>query len=263
MVDSALGSNSLAALREMSAQDLLQSVATSPSADSVFWPNIDGYFLPEPVPAIYAQGKEAQVPLLTGWNRDEATAWILRSPQLPTVETVHALAEKTFGARADDFLRAYPATNNSEALRVEEDFAGDTFIVYSTWAWIEAQAQTGHAPVYRYMFELGSPGDPHHPASSGAFHSDDIEYVFGTLDSRKGATWRPEDYKLSDLMQSYWTNFAKTGNPNAPELPNRRLPDWPTYDAPGKWQVMHLGAKPEAEPDRHRDRYLFLKDVWK
>ena len=117
--------------------------------------------------------------------------------------------------------------------------------------------ETGDAPVFRYHFDLGSPGDPNHPASIGAFHSDDIEYVFGNLESRKGAHWRPEDYQLSELMQNYWTNFARTGNPNGPNLP-----DWPVYNAAGKWQGMHLGPDAKAEPDQHRDRYLFLRQVW-
>ena len=125
---------------------------------------------------------------------------------------------KDFGAQADAFLKAYSAATDEEAVRVTKDYAGDKFIAYSTWAWLEAQVKTGNAPVFRYSFDLGSPGDLYHPASYGAFHSDDIEYVFGNLDSRKGATWRPEDYKLSDLMQTYWTNFAKTGNPNSPGL---------------------------------------------
>ncbi len=58
-------------------------------------------------------------------------------------------------------------------------------------------------------------------------------------------------------MQSYWTNFAKTGNPNGSGLPN-----WPTYDAAGNWQVMHLNPTPAATPDQHRDRYLFLQKFW-
>ena len=72
------------------------------------------------------------------------------------------LAQKRFGPRAQDFLDVYTASNDAEALRVAEDFAGDAFIAYSTWAWLEAQVKTGAAPVYRYRFDLGSPGDPNH-----------------------------------------------------------------------------------------------------
>jgi para-nitrobenzyl esterase len=91
----------------------------------------------------------------------------------------------------------------------------------------------------------------------GTFHSDDIEYVFGTLDSRPDAVWRPEDRKLSDQMGQYWTNFARTGNPNGPGLPN-----WPTSTAADQFQVMHLNADPQAQSDSHRARYLFLDQVW-
>ena len=142
-------------------------------------------------------------------------------------------------------------------MRSAGDFASDRFIVYSTWRWLEAHVQTGNAPVYRYRLDLGSPGDDNHKAVIGAFHSDDIEYVFGTLDSRPGAVWRPEDRKLSDEMGTYWTNFAKTGDPNGAGVPK-----WPTYNAAGDWMVMHLNANSEAKPDDLRARYLFLDSVW-
>ncbi len=251
------GGGNLAALRAVSAGDLLKASTSKAPGVPRFWPNIDGLFLPQSVPAIYAAGKQAHVPLLAGWNKDEGTNRIVTAPEKPTVESLRAMAEHRFGAQADEFLKAYAAGNDQEAVRVAEDFAGDNFIAYSTWAWLEAQVKTGDAPVYRYHFDLGSPGDLHHPAAFGAFHSDDIEYVFGNLDSRKGAVWRPEDYQLSQLMQKYWTNFAKTGNPNASGLPS-----WPTYDAAGNWQVMHLDANSAASPDKHRDRYLFLQNFW-
>ena len=102
-----------------------------------------------------------------------------------------------------------------------------------------------------------SPGDRYHPVSMGAFHSDDIEYVFGTLDSRPGMSIRPEDRALSELMQQYWTNFAKSGDPNGPGLPK-----WPTYNATAGYPVMRLDATPAASPDTLRPRYLFLDSVW-
>lgn len=255
--ESALKNSSLDFLRSVSAADLLKAASTASHSEDIFWPNVDGEFLPESVPALYAAGSQAHVPLLAGWNKDEGSGEVLDQPEKPTPESLHAMATSRFGAKAPDFLKVYSASNDAEALRVSEDFAGDAFIAYSTWEWLEAQVKTGSAPVYRYRFDLGSPGDPFHPSAIGAFHSDDIEYVFGTLDSRQHAKWRPEDYKLSELMQSYWTNFAKTGDPNGAGLPS-----WPVYNPARKWQLMHLSANSEGRPDQHRDRYLFLQQVW-
>ena len=254
---SAFRNTRLSALRAAKAATLLEATRKACEAGDceLLSPNVDGYFLPQPVPQIYAAGKQAHIPLLAGWNRDEGTSQIVEAPEkMPTMAALRAMAAQRFGARADEFLKVYSASNDEQALRVAEDFAGDTFIAYSTWAWMEAHLESGKSPVYRYSFDLASPGDPHHPASIGAFHSDEIEYVFGNLDSRSGAVWRPEDNALSDLMQAYWVNFAATGNPNGAGVPH-----WSAYAAPGNWQVMHLKAEPALESDPHRGRYLFLQ----
>lgn len=254
----AFGTNNLAQLRAIPASSLMKTSNTqSEGKGLLFWPNLDGLFLPESVSAIYAAGKQAHVPLLAGWNRDEGGFAVSGGKEKTTLAGLQALAQKQFGPKAGEFLRAYHADTDGQAPRVAEDFAGDSFIAYSTWAWLEDQVKTGEAPVYRYRFDLGQPGDPHHPESLGAFHSDEIEYVFGNLDSRKGAVWRAEDRRLSEWMQTYWANFAKTGDPNG-----HGLPVWPMYNAADNWQVMHLGKELEAGPDRHRDRYLFLQQAW-
>ena len=254
----AYGTTKLAELRKLSADEILKAVAaktTPPHPD--FGPDVDGYFLIDSVPNIYAAGKQAHIPLLAGWNADEGRGAVIYAKEKPTVASFTEQAQAEFGTNAQKFLSVYKAISDEEAQFSAGDYAGERFITFSTWRWLEAQVDTGKSPVYRYFFDLGSPGDKYHAAILGAFHSDDIEYVFGTLDSRPEAVWRPEDRKLSDQIGAYWTNFARTGDPNATGLPT-----WPTYNAPGDWQVMHLNANPQAKPDEHRDRFLFLNEAW-
>ena len=121
---------------------------------------------------------------------------------------------------------------------------------------MEQQLKTGQAPVYRYRFEQTLPlaADAAADAEPAAPHASEIEFVFQVLSSRK-LPWRPEDRKVSDLMGSYWSNFAKTGDPNGDGLAR-----WPAY-SPDGYQVVHLRADPGAAPDAHRARYQFLDGV--
>ncbi len=247
------GTSDLSELRKISTEDLIRPILHGQGAPH-FGPDVDGYFLPKPVPSIYASGQQAHIPLLAGWNRDEGRASTPGERFNPAVFA--AEAELEFPGRGQELLRLYPIADKGEALQSASAFAGDKFIAYSTWSWLEAQVATGGAPVYRYYFALGSPGDRFHTPAAGAFHSDDIEYVFGTLDSRQDAIWRPEDRALSNQIQLYWTNFARTGDPNGPGLP-----DWPRY-GPDAWSTMHLDVHSSAQPDSNRARYLFLDSVW-
>ena len=126
----------------------------------------------------------------------------------------------------------------------------------SPWApgrWLEAHRKTGDSPEYRYHFELAATPSKFHPGTF-AFHSDDIEYVFGTLDTRPGWEVRPEDRKLSDAMMTYWTNFAKTGDPNGGDMVK-----WPKYNDEG-YPLIHLNTTITSGPDTLRPRYLFLEE---
>ena len=237
----ALDVKTLDELRAVPTEAVLKAASKGPVTR--YSPDIDGKFLTEPVLAIFEAGKQAHVPLLAGFNRDEGS-FLAKGM---TAEKWKATAAQRYGDQAAEFLKLYPATDDAEAQRSAADFGGDAFIAYSTWKWIELDRKTGESPVYRYKLDLGAPPSKFHP-DPVAFHSDDIEYVFGTLATRPGADWRPEDWKLSDQMMDYWTNFAKTGNPNGPGLP-----EWPEY---GKGDpVLHLDNPITSRPDENRARY--------
>jgi para-nitrobenzyl esterase len=257
LIRASLGEQTLAELRAMPAQKLLNAFFKPGSAlNFVFVPDIDGYFLRESLPAIFAAGQQNDVPLLAGWNHDEGSFTLAAAPKRTTVDSMKATAQKEFGAHAADFLRLYSADTDAEAERSLEDFLGDRFIAWSAWRWMEAQASTGKQPIYRYRFDLAPPGDPNGPPL-GAYHSSEIEYVFGQLDSKAEVGWRPQDRKLSKQMREYWANFARSGDPNGPDLPK-----WPVYSSGTGWQVMYLDERPEAHPDDRRSRYLFLATMW-
>jgi Carboxylesterase type B len=259
------GAKSLAELRAKSADDLLQAAAKQ-NRGFIFGPNIDGYFLPASVHSIYAKGEQCHVSLLAGWNADEGKLNVLMNPQKPTSKTFTESAQNRFGDKTAEFLKLYPASNDDEALVSAETLASDDFIAYSTWKWMDMQSKSG-TPVYQYHFEQTPKYEPGYkmgpfPAEeAGARHAGELEYVFGTLKlAQPEASWADDDFKLSDAIGTYWTNFIKTGNPNKPL---NGLPDWPQYknssQAKDGYWIMHLSGKNlGAAPDTVRPRYLFL-----
>jgi para-nitrobenzyl esterase len=243
---STLGVKSLAELRALPTDKLLEAAKTK--GQTGFAPDLDGKFLIEPVVDTYAKGRQAHVPLLAGWNADEGSFIAMRGM---TVAQYQAMGAGLFKDRVAEFLKLYPGDTDAQALRSAIDFGSDSFIAFGTWKWLEAHRKTGgDSPVYRYHFELAATPSKYHPGTY-AFHSDDIEYVFGTLDTRPGWTVRLEDRQLSEAMMSYWTNFAKTGDPNGTGLPT-----WPKYGADDA--LIHLNSPITSGPDATRARYEFL-----
>ena len=89
--------------------------------------------------------------------------------------------------------------------------------------WEHYNAKIGNAPIYGYTFDAEMPGD-----NAGAFHSSDLWFVFETL----AKCWRPfkaKHYDLARQMCNYWTNFAKTGDPNGPDADGKPMPRWEPY----------------------------------
>ncbi len=273
----AVGAASLAALRALPAQQVLEA-SGKPGAPR-FSPVVDGYFLPRQPAEIFAAGQQARVPLLVGWNSQEMTYQMVLGPAAPTLDNYRAALQKLYGDRAPEALKQYPAASDAEVEPAANNLAGDRFIAYSTWKLADAQLQTGGQPVYRYLYARPRPAMTPEmgnatanlaggvtrgtgaaapaPPAKGAVHSAEIEYALGNLPTNKVFAWTPDDYKLSEVMQGYFANFIKTGNPNGPGLPT-----WPAARPQGG-QVQRLDVTTQAEPDQTRARYLFLEQAAK
>jgi len=249
----AFGTTSLEALRKLPAEQVLAAALQLPR--EYFAPDVDGWLLPADGLSLYTAGQQSHVPLLAGWNRDEAVWRDFLAGAKPTAANFAARARARFGSEADAFLAAYPATTDADVWRAALDFSSDEVIAYSTWKWIEWHLRTGGAPVYRYEFDQALPLPPDAPPGTVATapHASEIEFVFRALSSRR-LPWRPDDDAVSELMASYWTNFAKTGDPNGPGLP-----PWPAYRRADGYPVMHLRPNAGAAPDNHRNRYELLE----
>jgi para-nitrobenzyl esterase len=254
---SALGVTTLAEMRLKSAEEVLAAAGKPESID--FVPILDGQVLPTNSQAslsvmaeTFAAGRQSHVPLLAGWNSDEGLFGDAMGKTEPTAQNYLELMRRQYGDRAEALLKLYPVGDEAQTTRSILDFATDQYIALCTWKWIDLHARTGDASVYRYLFEEAPPPNPKRPGAKGAFHGAEIEFVFGTLPTAE-LPWRPEAFRLSELMMSYWTNFARRGDPNGPGLP-----EWPAYGGESGYQVMHLSEKPQAVPDPHRARYEFL-----
>jgi para-nitrobenzyl esterase len=263
-----LKAGSLADLRKVPADELLKARASA--GVGRFPIAVDGYFLPEDPVETFAGGKQASVPLLVGWNSEEGGAASVLGPGKPTRENFVRAVKWLYGDRAEEALKVYAAAGDDEVGQAATDLAGDRFIGYSTWKWADLHARSGGKPVYRYFYTHPRPpmtsgpsgGVPKgsgkdDPVPRGAVHSAEIEYALGNLASNKVYAWTPDDDKVSEVMQGYFTNFVKTGDPNGPGLPK-----WPAANGGDGVEVMRLDVESRAEPERHRDRYLFLDQLF-
>ena len=269
-----VGAKSLAALRAMTAAEILEATA-KPEA-SHFPVTVDGYFFSKPPVEIFEKGEQAHVPLLVGWNSEEMNYRALMGEDKPTKENYEKTVQKLYNDRSSEVLKVYNAATDKEVEEVATALASDRFIGFSTWKWSDLQSKTGGQPVYRYLYsrprpamraEMGNavaglaggvikgndPAAAKMPAPGGAVHSAEIEYALGNLSTNRVYDWQPEDYKVSEIMQAYFANFIKTGNPNG-----LGLPTWPSVDNNSAVNVMQINVNTKAEAEKHHDRYLFL-----
>ena len=213
------GASSFQELRAMPISDLTAAPATD-SPPMRFGPVIDGYLIPDNVPAIYTQGTQHDVPMLMGFNADEPSAF--PGYGKATVEAFRETASDRYGASTEAFLMIYPADTDEEAGNAQKASQRDVAAV-AVGRLAAERAHTAKTDAYLYYFERGIPW-PERP-EFGAFHTAEVPYFFNNL-RMLDRPWEPLDRQLADMMSSYWANFATGGNPNG-----AGLPEWPAYDS--------------------------------
>jgi len=236
-----VGAHTLAELRAKPADAFLR-----PSGGSRPGPTIDGYVLPEDVAAIFAAGRQNDVPLLAGWNAGDGVAF---GPPL-SAAAFHEQAIRRYGDLADAFLKAFPAGSDEEAANSQSVLGRDQLFAWQTRTWARAQARTGKSKIFLYYFNRTAPGTPEQ-TKYGAFHSGEIAFALNTL-NEWNRPWSDADRKLSEEMSTYWVNFVKTGDPNGAGVPT-----WPAYSRDQERSLM-LGetTEPIALPDQAQLDFL-------
>jgi len=225
---------SLAELRALPAEKVVEAGRSLPG---LAWPIVDGWVIPGGQYELYEAGRFNDTPILVGYNSDEGLSFT----RVRTPEEYVAGVRSRYGPFADRLLEAYPASGNSIP-KTARDLARDSAFGWHTWAWARLQSARGEGKAFYYYFDQhperveGSPEADH-----GAPHGVDVPYVFETLD----ATDRPvssADRRVSDAMATYWTNFAKHGDPNGDGVP-----EWPAF-SDGNPVVMYLRDAPHTGP---------------
>ncbi|MGH9596138.1 MAG: carboxylesterase/lipase family protein [Edaphobacter sp.] len=222
-----LGATSLKQMRSLPAAKL------AGNAGGTVHPVIDPYVLPASPYDIFASGQQNDVPLLLGSNADEARA--LTDVSHVTAATFDKDLERSVGALPPQLAAAYPHATDEEARLAQLGLERDLRFGWDMWAWARLQAAPGKNPVYYYAFRQ----QPPFPADSiyagwGASHFAELWYVFDHLDQEPWR-WSRADRRVAKEVSSYWVNFAKTGNPNALDLPI-----WPGFTN-AKNNVLYIG----------------------
>lgn len=230
-------------LRELPADSLLKIPVRSR-------PVIDGFVLPAPLFDIFSEGKQNDVPLLTGWNANEGN---FGGPLQPA-EVFRRKAAEIYGEKAGSFLTLFPAKTDEEANQSQTELGGLQIFGLQAWAWMNLQNKTGKSPVFVYHFTREVPhGEGQFPY--GAFHTGEVPYAYNNLE-KSNRPWSTADYDLADQMPSYWVNFATYGNPNGSDLP-----EWPACQT-GNLKAMVFGDQAEMREMPQKERLEFLEQFF-
>jgi para-nitrobenzyl esterase len=227
-----LGAADIKAARALRAEAIQKSLEGGMGGGG-FRPAADGYIIPSDLYSLYQAGRFNDTPILIGNTSEEAAS--MGGSRTVTPGEFEKQIKSQYGPQADAILSAYPHSTDAEAAKASRGVRQSSSS-WNTWTWARLQSQKGKSKAFEYVFDY-----VHTSPDVGSGHGSDVPYAFQTLDGRQGAP-KPEDLKLSDMISSYWINFAKNGDPNGAGLPK-----WPAFKGSGQ-KVMVFDAIPSARP---------------
>jgi len=229
-----LAAPDVASLRALSA-DVINAAApfqfTLNPDRSNFAPALDDYVLPTNPGTIFNAGQQLKVPLLAGWNLNEGQTFAANAIPATTQQQFETGASQYFDSTVPSLFRdLYPASTAAERIRSAIDLVGDMMISEQTYTALSLHRKTRGLPstsIWAYHFDFRSAFTPQ------PLHTTELPYVFGNFVPNRAVfrvqgTPTAADRSLSLTLRKYWTNFAKTGNPNGTDLPA-----WPAYSGDG------------------------------
>jgi para-nitrobenzyl esterase len=222
----ALHAKNIGALRAMDGRDLTAAAVT---AGFVPQGAIDGHVLPRQLVEVFDRGEQARVPTLSGVNSGEIRSLRILAPPPPaTAAEYEAIIRDRYQDLAGEFLRLYPSSNMQESILAT---TRDAFYGWSAIRLVKKQAAVG-VNSFLYFFDHGYPAAD--SAGLHGFHASEVPFMFGNPNGTP-PLWpkipdTAEEKRLSDAMVGYWTSFARTGHPTAPNQP-----DWPPYGSTGAY----------------------------
>ena len=241
-------------LKELRAMDAM-ALCDGNVGFSGFWPCVDGYVICDDQYRLYERGEYNDVPVIVMTNSDEGA---LFTPPTVKAEDYQKNAARMFGDMVEEALKVYPGNTDEEAWHGNGDAFRDLGFAWPSYAWVKLQSQTGKSPAYAaYLDQPSKMSFSQNPLRRGVAHADDIMYLNGMFLNQPDKF--PAEAAVSEMMQQYWVNFAKTGNPNG-----KGLPYWPSFDEsqPTTMQFRN-GASLIMRPNREQidfiDRFMKAK----